>query len=252
VCGSLLGVGVLRGSLFHGIYHAVLLPLLVVEMEAGDWGLLGSFDLCCLVLPCAGLCAGTLLADHVRRCGVVFADQRRRGAHQPSGWAALCQRGLWLNVAFGDFVEAAVPLLQRSKGAAAAAYVGAASSGAVLGLCRCRASAYLPLPLAIALAQPPSNAAAATHGVGLGGLAWSLQSMSASAALTLAAALAFGLPALVCACLPLEPRPVEPELAHALARLGQGKRPLRPVVKPSARASPAKSSPTASKGTKGL
>jgi len=221
VVGSLLGAGVLHGSLFFGLYHALLLPLLVVEMESGQWGLLGSFDLCCLVLPCAGLCAGTLLADQVRRCGVVFADQRRNGSAQPSGWAPLCKRGLWLNLAFGDFVEAAIPLMERSQVCALGAYVGAAAGGAVVNVCRCRSSAYLPLPFAIGLVQAPSSGAHA-HAVdddwpwGLNSSGWSAQ-----ASLALAALVSFGVPALVCACAPVAPRPVEPAFAQALGLLGK-------------------------------
>jgi len=216
--GGVLGAGVLHGSMYYGLYHALLLPLLVVEMESGHWSLLGSFDLCCLVLPCAGLCAGTLLADQVRRCGVLFADQRRHGSAQPSGWAPLCRRGLWLNLAFGDFVEAAMPLMERAPVCAWGAYVGAAAGGAVVNACRCRSSAYLPLPVAIGLAQSPVDANRATGD----SLSWGVgSSWSAQTSVSLAAVVAFGVPALVCACSPVASRPMEPAFVKALGRFGE-------------------------------
>ena len=44
-----------------GLYHAVLLPAILLEMDAGSPGLLAALDLVCLCAAGAGVCAATAL-----------------------------------------------------------------------------------------------------------------------------------------------------------------------------------------------
>ena len=70
-------------------------------------------------------------------------------------------RGLWINVAFGDYVEAGIALAQDSSSVLAASYIGAALSGAIIHMNGITASAYLPVPLIVLLSQAPMACALA-------------------------------------------------------------------------------------------
>lgn len=136
VAGAGLGWATFFGS-EHGAYHAIILPLIIVESEFGEFSFFGAMDLVCLVAVCAGLCGGTYLAPST-----------------PSD-LPLSLRGLRINLWWGDFVEAGYPFMVRDKLVMAAAHVGAACGGALVGLFGLRSSAYLPLPLALVCSNRP-------------------------------------------------------------------------------------------------
>ena len=56
VFGAGLGWGVSWGS-EEGYYHLVMLPLIAVYMDQGYFSVLGTLDMLCLCVPCAGVCS---------------------------------------------------------------------------------------------------------------------------------------------------------------------------------------------------
>jgi hypothetical protein len=54
--GVVLGWGISWGS-EEGYYHLVMLPLIAVYMDQGNFSVLGTLDMLCLCVPCAGVCS---------------------------------------------------------------------------------------------------------------------------------------------------------------------------------------------------
>lgn len=54
--GMVLGWGISWGS-EEGYYHLVMLPLIAVYMDQGHFSVLGTLDMLCLCVPCAGVCS---------------------------------------------------------------------------------------------------------------------------------------------------------------------------------------------------
>jgi hypothetical protein len=131
-----------------GLYHAVHLPLLLLEMEtASAGGFLGAIDVLALVLVCAGICAGNL-ASHALSCSASLGEAE----------IDLCRRGLRTNLWYGDFVECCYPFMEESWIINLGGYLGSAASSGWLVLRATnpsdvpRSLAYLPLPVSILLA----------------------------------------------------------------------------------------------------
>lgn len=148
--GRFPGVGFLFGVLFcwgskYGYYHAVCLPLILIEMETGTGALCGSIDEATLVCVSAGICLANL---------VVTPSLDDQGIDET---LALSQRGLRINLLFGDFIEAAYPFMEKSHVVNIAGYLASGLSTELLtGASELvLSSAYLPLPLAILLAKDP-------------------------------------------------------------------------------------------------
>ncbi|CAM9366576.1 unnamed protein product [Phaeothamnion confervicola] len=141
--GAALGVATCWGSQV-GYYHAVMLPLILLEGEDGGYTLLGAFDMVVLCAVSAGICTATCW----------------RPWH-PKADGRLAARGCRINFIFGDFVEAAYAFMDRDLWCKAAAYLGAAAGGATLAVGGVKSSAYLPLPLAVLLGDAPLFGAAA-------------------------------------------------------------------------------------------
>lgn len=80
-----------------GVYHAAILPIVMLEMEAHGFSFLGSIDMNCLVMVCAGIQVANIL--HPRRKSDRVA----------------CIPSLFINLVFGTFVEAAYPFMFASK-----------------------------------------------------------------------------------------------------------------------------------------
>jgi hypothetical protein len=158
--GSHPGVGFIIGVLFCwgskvGYYHAMYLPVILIEMELGAPSLWGAIDEATLVLVSAGICSANLLVPLAR---------------DSVETTALCRRGLRINLMFGDFIEVAYPFMEKSFLVNIAGYLASGlatelmtgDSHSVLS------SAYLPLPVAILLAKDWSKislAYAAAFGV---------------------------------------------------------------------------------------
>jgi fructose-specific phosphotransferase system IIC component len=113
-------------AIIGGVYHAVILPIVLLEMEKSGNSFLGSIDMCCLVLVCAGI----MLAN------IVFPKQKSD--------SAVALPSLIINLLFGTFVEAAYPFMFSSKKVFAGAIISAALAGAFVGGFDVRATAYVP------------------------------------------------------------------------------------------------------------
>ena len=84
-------------AIIGGVYHAAILPIILLEMEATGYSFLGCIDLCGLIMVCAGI----QLANIVR-------------PRKESDRIA-CIPNLIINLAFGTFAEAAYPFMFSSK-----------------------------------------------------------------------------------------------------------------------------------------
>ena len=143
--GFLWGVLSCYGSKV-GLYHSVMLPLILIEMEKGDPSFLGAVDELTLVLVCAGICSANMVLSCIFPTLVSITDFH------------LCRRGMYVNLAFGDFVEVCYPYMKSNaiinfggylaSGISCAVLVADADSPASVP----RSSAYLPLPVSVFVA----------------------------------------------------------------------------------------------------
>lgn len=122
-----------------GWYHAIYLPIILIEMEIGMPSVLGAMDECTLVLVCAGICFGQCL----------FLSRQ-----QASTQRSLCKRALLVNILCGDFIEVAYPFMESSRIINLFAYLASGFSTVILirgksGHHHVMSSAYLPLPMSI-------------------------------------------------------------------------------------------------------
>ena len=128
-------------AIMGGVYHAAILPIVLLEMEATGNSFLGAIDMCGLVLGCAGI----LLANIVK--------PRNKGDVTSS------IPGLCINLFFGTFVEAAYPFMFSSKKVFAGAILSATISGAFVGALGVKCTAYVPTFIAPTLANEGKAAA---------------------------------------------------------------------------------------------
>ena len=113
-------------AIMGGVYHAAILPIVLLEMEATGNSFLGAIDMCGLVLGCAGV----LLANIVKP--------------RAKGDIAASVPGLCINMFFGTFVEAAYPFMFSSKKVFAGTILSATISGAFVGAFGVKCTAYVP------------------------------------------------------------------------------------------------------------
>lgn len=122
-------------AIMGGVYHAAILPIVLLEMETTGNSFLGAIDMCGLVLGCAGI----LLANIVK--------PRNKGD------VAASIPGLCINLFFGTFVEAAYPFMFSSKKVFASGILAATISGAFVGALGVKCTAYVPTFIAPTLAN---------------------------------------------------------------------------------------------------
>jgi len=117
--------------ILKGWYHAVLLPLILIEMEEYGNSFIGALDMAGLVMASAGI----LLAQ------IAFPLQPadRISARKP----------LWLNIGFGTFIEASYVYMARSKLVYGGAIAASGLAGAVIGSLGLKSTAYVPFFLAM-------------------------------------------------------------------------------------------------------
>ena len=149
------GVGFCFGCLFCygskvGWYHAIILPLILIEMERGDASLLGAVDELTLVLVSAGICLANMF----------FPVKRAISTTSPSnsldGDITISERGLWTNLLCGDFIEVAYPYMERSLYTNVVAYLASGFATEILFMGesqRVLSSAYLPVFASVWLAE---------------------------------------------------------------------------------------------------
>jgi len=117
-------------SIIGGVYHAAILPIILLEMESTGYSFLGCIDLCGMVMVCAGI----QLANIVR--------PRKEGDR------VACIPNLIINLAFGTFVEAAYPFMFSSKKVFASTIAASTLAGILIGFMDVKCTAYVPCFLA--------------------------------------------------------------------------------------------------------
>lgn len=134
LAGALAGV-LIWPAIIGGVYHAAILPIVLLEMEEAGFSFLGAIDMTGLVMVSAGI----TLAN------VIFPRDK--------GQAAAALPGFLVNIGFGTFVEAAYPFMFSSRIVFAGALISACASGALVGLFGVRGTAYVPSVIAPGMAN---------------------------------------------------------------------------------------------------
>ena len=125
LAGALAGL-LIWPAIIGGVYHAAILPIVLLEMEASGYSFLGAIDMTGLEMVSAGI----TLAN------VIFPRQKSDVS------AAL--PGFVINVGFGTFVEAAYPYMFSNKLVFAGALIASTVSGALVGMFDVKGTAYVP------------------------------------------------------------------------------------------------------------
>ncbi|WP_231633225.1 PTS sugar transporter [Numidum massiliense] len=113
-------------AILGGVYHAAILPIVLLEMEKTGNSFLGAVDMCGLVMVSAGITLANMVAP------------RKKGE------ATLAAPGFLINMGFGTFVEAAYPFMFSNKIVFAGAIGSAGLAGMLVGLFDVRGTAYVP------------------------------------------------------------------------------------------------------------
>lgn len=125
LAGAIAGI-VIWPAIIGGVYHAVILPLVLLEMSEKGHSFFGAIDMVSLVMVSLGITLANLVAPRT------------------SGERALAGSGAAVNFFFGTFVEASYPFMFGDKRVFGVALGAAAVGGAVVGLVGAEATAYLP------------------------------------------------------------------------------------------------------------
>ncbi|MEK5639963.1 MULTISPECIES: PTS sugar transporter [Paenibacillus] len=113
-------------AIIGGVYHAAILPIVLLEMEKTGNSFLGAIDMVGLVMVSAGITLANIIAPRDR------------------GEAAVAAPGFLINMGFGTFVEAAYPFMFSNKVVFAGAIGAAGVGGGLVGLFNVRGTAYVP------------------------------------------------------------------------------------------------------------
>lgn len=136
LAGALAGL-IMWPAIIGGVYHAAILPLVLLEMSEKGHSFFGAVDMVALVMVAFGI----TLANVVRP--------------RTSGERALAGSGAAVNFFFGTFVEAAYPFMFGDKRVFGVALGAATVGGAVAGAFKTEATAYLPAFIAPTVASSP-------------------------------------------------------------------------------------------------
>nr|WP_263327042.1 PTS sugar transporter [Neobacillus sp. Marseille-Q6967] len=113
-------------AIIGGVYHAAILPIVLLEMEKTGNSFLGAVDMVGLVMVSAGITLANIVSP------------RDKGA------AAVAAPGFAINMGFGTFVEAAYPFMFSNKYIFAGAILSSGLGGLLVGLFDVRGTAYVP------------------------------------------------------------------------------------------------------------
>ncbi len=125
LAGALAGAAIWF-AIMGGVYHAAILPIIMLEMEKTGYSFLGAIDLTGLVIVCAGIQLAYIL--------------RPRNPGDRTASVA----NILINLCFGTFVEAAYPYMFSSRAVFAAAIASSTVGGALVGLFNVKCTAYVP------------------------------------------------------------------------------------------------------------
>ncbi len=126
--GALLGL-LMWPFVLRGLYHSVILPLMVVEFAARGTSFLAAADMMTLVVVSAGIAVSSILLPY------------RPGDRGPA------RRTLFVNALFGTYVEGSYPAVTRSRGYRLLTMACAAVGGAAVGAVGGTGVVYIPVPL---------------------------------------------------------------------------------------------------------
>jgi hypothetical protein len=129
--GLLMWPAIMRG----GMYHIIVLPLILLEMEKYGYSYFGALDMAGLVMVSAGI----LLAQIVVATGLKDRDAAKRP--------------FWMNIGFGTFVEASYPYMRENKIVYAGAILSSGLAGLFIGILNLKATAYVPFYISMLLSN---------------------------------------------------------------------------------------------------
>ncbi|HMM19896.1 MAG TPA: PTS sugar transporter [Selenomonadales bacterium] len=138
LCGAVAGL-LIWPAIIGGVYHAAILPIVMLEMEKTGNSFLGAIDMCGLVMVSAGITLANTIYPRIK-------DE-----------AAVAAPGFFINIAFGTFVEASYPFMFSNRLVFGGALLSACISGAVVGLFQVRGTAYVPSVVAPTLSNHPAG-----------------------------------------------------------------------------------------------
>lgn len=113
-------------AILGGVYHAAILPIVLLEMERTGNSFLGAVDMAGLVMVSAGITLANIIAP------------------RDKGEAAVAVPGFLINIGFGTFVEAAYPFMFSNKFIFGGAIVSAGLGGLLVGMFEVQGTAYVP------------------------------------------------------------------------------------------------------------
>lgn len=130
-------------AIIAGVYHAAILPIVLLEMEHTGNSFLGAVDMVGLVMVSAGITLANIIGP------------------RDKGEAAVATPGFLINMGFGTFVEAAYPFMFSNKVVFAGAIIASGIGGGLVGLFAVRGTAYVPSFAAPFLSDNPVGFAVA-------------------------------------------------------------------------------------------
>jgi fructose-specific phosphotransferase system IIC component len=113
-------------AIIGGVYHAAILPIVLLEMERTGNSFLGAIDMVGLVMVSAGITLANIVSP------------------RDKGESAVAAPGFAINMGFGTFVEAAYPFMFSNKYIFAGAILSSGFGGLLVGLFDVRGTAYVP------------------------------------------------------------------------------------------------------------
>ncbi|WP_400163345.1 PTS sugar transporter [Brevibacillus sp. TJ4] len=113
-------------AIIGGVYHAAILPIVLLEMERTGNSFLGAVDMVGLVMVSAGITLANIVSPREK------------------SEATLATPGFLINMGFGTFVEAAYPFMFSNKIVFAGAILSSGIAGMMVGLFDVRGTAYVP------------------------------------------------------------------------------------------------------------
>lgn len=125
LAGALAGLA-MWPAIIAGVYHSVILPLVLLEMGEKGHSFFGAIDMVALVMVSFGITTANLIKPRT------------------TGERALAASGAPVNFFFGTFVEAAYPFMFGDRRIFGVAILSATVGGLVVGAVGAEATAYLP------------------------------------------------------------------------------------------------------------
>jgi len=124
-------------AIMGGVYHAAILPIVLLEMEAEGMSFLGAIDMVGLVMVSAGITLANIVWPRRK-------DDR-----------SIAVPGFAINMGFGTFVEAAYPFMFSNKYVMITAIISSGVGGLFVGIFGVKGTAYVPSVVAPALSNHP-------------------------------------------------------------------------------------------------